>query len=126
MLEIIPEEGILDQDCITKITNLVHFPDRKIKEEVGQFMILLSDEIDDPASLLEVQKFNLNKIENHNTGGEEQDQRVEINFTAEPRKSKKQLQKLLNSVETYCKSKDEIQRALAAKDGQDMKDVPAK
>jgi len=35
MLEIIPEEDILDQDCISKISNLIHFPDKKIKEEVG-------------------------------------------------------------------------------------------
>lgn len=126
MLEIMPEEGILDQDCIAKITNLVHFPDQKIKEEVGHFMILLSDEIDDPASLLEVQKFNLNKIENQNAGGEELDQRIEINFTTEPRKSKKQLQKLMSIIETYCKSKGEIQRALAAKDGQEVNDAPTK
>ena len=48
MLEIIPQEDILEKDSISKITNLVHFPDRKIKEEVGQFMILLSDELEDP------------------------------------------------------------------------------
>lgn len=89
-------------------------------------MILLSDEIDDPASLLELQKLNLNKIENQGAGGDEPDHRIEINFTAEPRKSKKQLQKLMSIVETYCRSKDEIQRALAAKDGQALDDVLAK
>ena len=117
MLEIIPEEDILDQDCINKITNLVHFPDRRIKEEVGHFMILLSDEIDDPASLLELQKLNLNKIENQAVADEEPDHRIDINFTSEPRKSKKQLQKLMTIIETYCRSKNEIQRALTAKDG---------
>lgn len=126
MLEIIPEEGILDQDCISKITNLAHFPDRKIREEVGHFMILLSDEIDDPASLLEVQKFNLNKIENQNAGAEELDHRAEINFTAEPRKSKKQLQKLMNIVETYCKSKAEIRKALNAEDSHYSEAMPSK
>jgi len=84
MLEIIPGENILDEDCITKIINLIHFPDKKIKEEVGNFMLLLSDEIDDPSSLLEIQKFNQAKIENDND-------KVEINFVSEPRKSKKQL-----------------------------------
>jgi len=39
MLEILPQEGILDDDCVQKITNLVHFPDRRIKEEVGALMI---------------------------------------------------------------------------------------
>jgi hypothetical protein len=64
MLEIVPEENILDQECISRIVNLVKFPDRKIQEEVGNLMILLSDKIDDPSSLLEIQKFNLSKIEN--------------------------------------------------------------
>ena len=54
MLEIIPEENILDNDCIQKIINLAHFPDKKIQEEVGNFMILISDEIDDPSSLLDM------------------------------------------------------------------------
>ena len=91
MLEIIPEEDILDQDCISKITNLVHFQDRKIKEEVGQFMILLSDQLDDPSQLLEIQKFNLHKIEKQEEDGIGADQlkNVEINFISEPRKSKK-------------------------------------
>lgn len=62
MVEIIPADEILEEDSITKITNLVNFPDKKIKEEVGQFMILMSDEIDDPAAILEIQKFNLHKI----------------------------------------------------------------
>ena len=75
MLELIPEEDILDQACIDKITNLVNFPDRKIREAVGNFMIVLSDEIDDPSSLLEIQKFNLSKIE------KQEDEKIEINFT---------------------------------------------
>jgi hypothetical protein len=56
-MEIIPEQ-VLDDECIQKITNLIHFPDRKIKEEVGQFLMITSDEIDDPTSILEIQKFN--------------------------------------------------------------------
>lgn len=82
MLELIPEPDILEPECVVKLTSLVHFPNLKIKEEVGNIMILLSEELDDPTSLLEIQKFNLNKIEN----SEEQ---IEINFTQEPRKSKK-------------------------------------
>ena len=89
-------------------------------------MILLSDEIDDPASLLELQKLNLNKIENQAVADEEPDHRIDINFTSEPRKSKKQLQKLMSIIETYCRSKNEIQRALIAKDGQAVDDVLAK
>ena len=65
MLELISEPDILDPDCVRKLTNLVHFPDRKIKEEVGNIMILLSDELDDHTSLLDIQKFNLSKIENN-------------------------------------------------------------
>lgn len=30
MLEIIPEEDALDSECIKKVFNLLHFPDRKI------------------------------------------------------------------------------------------------
>jgi hypothetical protein len=34
MLEIIPEQ-VLDSENIEKITKLVNFPDKKVKEEVG-------------------------------------------------------------------------------------------
>ena len=54
MLEIIPEPNILDEECISKLISLIHFPDRKIKEEIGSLLLLLSDEIDDPSSLLEI------------------------------------------------------------------------
>jgi len=54
MLDLIPEKNALDAGDITKITNLVHFPDLRIKEEVGNLMILLTDELDDPSSLLEI------------------------------------------------------------------------
>jgi len=56
---------------------------------------MLSDEIDDPNSLLELQRFNLAKIEStraeNGVGGIDsvKDSKIEINFTAEPRKSKK-------------------------------------
>ena len=30
MLEIMPNENTLDPECFKKITNLIHFPDRKI------------------------------------------------------------------------------------------------
>jgi len=59
-------------------------------------MIQLSNQLDDPTSLLELQKFNLQKIENNAEGTET---KVEINFITEPRKSKKQLQKLIAIVE---------------------------
>lgn len=62
MVQIIPEGHLLDEDSLQKITNLVHYPDRRIKEEVGQLLLLISDEFDDPSTLLEVQKFNLAKI----------------------------------------------------------------
>jgi len=72
-------------------------------------MILLSDQLEDPASLLEIQKFNLSKIENST-----EEVKIEINFTKEPRKSKKQLQKLIAIVEQFCKSKSQ----LAAEEGE--------
>ena len=57
---------------------------------------MLSEEIDDPNSLLELQRFNLAKIEStraeNGVGGgidSVKDSKIEINFTAEPRKSKK-------------------------------------
>jgi hypothetical protein len=52
MLEIMPEEDALDKDSLQKISNLVHFPDRKIQEEAGMFLMLNSDSIDDPSALL--------------------------------------------------------------------------
>jgi hypothetical protein len=85
---------------------LVNFPDKKIKEEVGQFMILMSDEIDDPAGILEIQKFNLHKIEN------DEDKKVEINFYTEPRKSKKQLRKIINVIQKFCADGDVAQLVL--------------
>lgn len=78
MLEIIPE-SVLDQENIEKITKLVSFPDKKVREEVGQFLMVISDEIDDPSSIMEIQRFNKSKIEND----------PDMNFTLEPRKSKK-------------------------------------
>jgi hypothetical protein len=65
MIELISEPDVLDEDSIQKIVNLAHFPNFKIKEEVGNIMIILSEELDDQSSLLEVQKFNLHKIENN-------------------------------------------------------------
>ena len=98
MLELIPAEDILDKNHTQKICNLVNFPDKKIKEEVGNFIILLSDKIDDVSSLLEIQKFNQAKIEN-----QPENEKIQINFVSEPRKSKNQLQKLLEIVEEYIK-----------------------
>ena len=57
MLEIIPNQ-VLDSENIEKITKLVNFDDKKVKEEVGQFLMAISDEIDDPASIMEIQRFN--------------------------------------------------------------------
>ena len=62
MLEIMPEEDALDSECFGKIVNLIHFPDRKIQEEIGLFLMINSDQIDDPSTFLEIQKFNLHKI----------------------------------------------------------------
>ena len=57
MLEMIPE-AVLDHEGIEKITKLVNFPDKKVREEVGQFLMCISDEVDDPSSILEIQRFN--------------------------------------------------------------------
>ena len=54
MVQIIPEDNLLDQDILQKITTLVHYPDRRIKEEVGQLLLLISEEFDDPSTLLEI------------------------------------------------------------------------
>jgi hypothetical protein len=34
--------------------NLIHFPDRKIQEEIGLFLMLNSEDIDDPSTFLEI------------------------------------------------------------------------
>mmetsp|Transcript_18718 Transcript_18718/g.28700 ORF Transcript_18718/g.28700 Transcript_18718/m.28700 type:complete len:115 (+) Transcript_18718:1448-1792(+) len=103
MYELISSDHLLPDQSVNKICNLSHFPDKKIQEEVGLFMVHVSDEIDDPSTLLEIQKFNLAKMNSKQQEGDEV--KIEINFVNEPRKSKKQLLKLIRIVQTLCKSK---------------------
>ncbi len=64
MNEISKQEEILDKDEIQKITNLAHYPDKKVQDAIGSFLISISEEFEDgEAALLELQKL---KIEQSN------------------------------------------------------------
>jgi hypothetical protein len=66
LVELIPDDDVLDADCLAKLTNLVHFHDKKIREAVGSLILTLSEEFEDGAqSLLPLQKIQSNpqKIE---------------------------------------------------------------
>ena len=54
MLNILSGEDILDENSVKKISQLVHFSDKKVKEEAGQLLLVMSDVIDDPSDLLEI------------------------------------------------------------------------
>lgn len=56
---IIPDDDVLQGDNLNKITNLVHFHDKKIREAVGSLVLALSDNFEDGAqSLLPLQKIS--------------------------------------------------------------------
>jgi len=91
----------MDPVSVQKVCNLCHFPDRKVRDEVALFLLTISSEFDDPGTLLEVQKFNLSRMNSKLQEGE--DIKIEINFVNEPRKSKKQLTKLVKIAKEYCR-----------------------
>ena len=43
------------------LANLVHFRHQQVKEEVGEILLVLSDEFDESETLLELQKINPQK-----------------------------------------------------------------
>jgi len=50
--QIIPDDNILAQDQLSKLTNLVHFHDKKVREAVGCLILTLSEDFEDGISSL--------------------------------------------------------------------------
>lgn len=48
----------LNDEQIKMLINLIHYPSQSVKEEVANFLLIISEEFDDANSLLEIQKYN--------------------------------------------------------------------
>lgn len=74
------------------ISNLVHYKNQSVREEIGEYLLTISDEFEDDAKLLDLQKISPQK------GVPEG---FTLNFNEQPGKSRKQLLKLIKVFEKH-------------------------
>eukprot|EP00347_Sterkiella_histriomuscorum_P012679 403367644 len=96
MILLIPD--IYNKDHTQMLANLVHFRHQQVKEEVGEILLVLSDEFDESETLLELQKINPQK------GVPEG---FVLNFNENHGKSRKQLLKLIKVFEKQVQTRSQ-------------------
>eukprot|EP00347_Sterkiella_histriomuscorum_P011916 403370605 len=96
MIQLIPD--IYSKDHTQMLANLVHFRHQQVKEEVGEILLVLSDEFDESETLLELQKINPQK------GAPEG---FVLNFNENHGKSRKQLLKLIKVFEKQVQTRSQ-------------------